>query len=96
VEIGQIQLTRFLNPSGLKAIGGNLYLPSPVSGEMTEGKPGSNGLGVVVQGHLEQANVNIVEEMINIIQAQRAYEINAKSVQASDEMERQAANLKKT
>ncbi|MCL5036199.1 MAG: flagellar basal-body rod protein FlgG [Chloroflexi bacterium] len=93
VEIGQIKLTRFLNPAGLRAVGGNLYEWTPVAGQKVEDKPAAPGMGSLAQGYLEQSNVNVVEEMINIIQAQRAYEINQKSVQAADEMMRQANQL---
>ncbi len=95
VQIGEIKLTRFLNPAGLKALGGNLFAWTPVAGEKTTDMPGSNGLGNLAQGYLEKSNVNVVEEMISIIQAQRAYEINSKGVQAADEMMRQANQLQK-
>jgi flagellar basal-body rod protein FlgG len=95
VTIGEIKLTRFLNPAGLKALGGNLYSWTQVAGEKTTDKPGSNGLGNLAAGFLEKSNVNVVEEMINIIQAQRAYEINSKGVQAADEMMRMANQLNK-
>lgn len=95
VELGQIKLTRFLNPAGLKSIGGNLYQWTPVAGDKTTDKGGANGLGVLASGFLEKSNVNVVEEMIAIIQAQRAYEINSKGVQAADEMMRQANQIQK-
>jgi len=94
VVLGQITLTRFLNPVGLKALGGNLYQWTQVAGEGTRDVPGRNGLGTLAQGYLEKANVNVVEEMIAIIQAQRAFEINSKSVKAADEMMRMANQLK--
>ena len=81
-----IQLTRFANPAGLVSLGGNLYQESPASGTPETSNPGQNGMGSIVQGSLEGSNVNIVQEMVNMIQAQRAYEINSKSVQTSDEM----------
>ncbi|CAM9895235.1 unnamed protein product [Phaeothamnion confervicola] len=84
--LGQVKLTRFLNPSALQAVGGNLYIPNEACGATTEGIPGKNGLGVVAQGHLEKSNINIVEEMIAIVQAQRSFEMNQKGVQAADEM----------
>ncbi len=95
VTIGQIKLTRFLNPAGLEAIGGNLYLEKPTCGAKTECIPGENGMGVLAQGHLEKSNINIVEEMINIVQAQRAFDMNQKGVQAADEMMRQANQLQR-
>ncbi|RMD52371.1 MAG: flagellar basal-body rod protein FlgG [Nitrospirae bacterium] len=85
-EIGQIELARFINPGGLKAIGKNLFVPTDSSGEAVTAIPGTNGVGTLAQGFLELSNVNIVEEMVNMIVSQRAYEINSKAVQASDEM----------
>lgn len=82
----RITLTRFSNPSGLRSLGGNLYEETPSSGTPEGGSPGENGFGTVMQGYIETSNVNIVEEMVNLIVAQRAYEINSKSIQASDEM----------
>ncbi|MEW6277556.1 MAG: flagellar basal-body rod protein FlgG [Candidatus Eremiobacterota bacterium] len=95
VTIGQVKLVRFLNPAGLQAIGGNLYLDTPQCGAKTEGLPGEDGLGVLAQGHLEKSNINIVEEMINIVQAQRAFEMNQKGVQAADEMMRSTNQLQR-
>ena len=94
-EIGQIALVKFLNPSGLKALGRNLYQQTTSSGDPIEGVPGENGLGQVRQGFLELANVETVEEMVNLIIAQRAYEINSKAIQTSEEMITIANNLKR-
>jgi flagellar basal-body rod protein FlgG len=91
----QIQLTRFANPSGLNSLGGNLYEESPASGTPEQGNPGVDGFGSIVQNYLESSNVNIVEEMVNMIQAQRAYEINSKSIQTSDEMLGKISELKR-
>lgn len=85
-SIGQIQLVGFVNPSGLKSIGGNLFMPTNVSGLPQQGLPGQNGLGSVAQGQIEVSNVNIVDEMVGMITTQRAYETNSKVVQASDQM----------
>lgn len=85
-NIGQIQLVNFVNPAGLKSLGGNLFLPSGSSGLPQQGVPGTNGLGSIAQGQLEASNVNIVDEMVNMISAQRAYETNSKVVQAADQM----------
>jgi flagellar basal-body rod protein FlgG len=93
--IGELKLTRFLNPAGLQAIGGNLYKATEVCGAVTTDVPGQNGMGVVAQGFLEKSNVNVVAEMMNIIQAQRAYEMAQKGVQAADEMTRMANQLHK-
>lgn len=94
-EIGQIEIARFINPGGLKAIGKNLYIPTASSGEPVAGNPGSDGLGSIAQGFIEMSNVNVVEEMVNMIVSQRAYEIASKAVQASDEMLQNANNLRR-
>jgi flagellar basal-body rod protein FlgG len=91
----QIQLSRFSNPGGLLSLGGNLYQESPASGTPETGTPGANGYGGVVQGSLETSNVNIVQEMVNMIEAQRSYEINSKAVQTSDEMLQKIGDLKR-
>lgn len=95
VKIGQIKIVRFLNPMGLRPVGGNLYLESSVSGAKVKGTPGSNSLGNIASGYLEKSNVNVVEEMMNIIQAQRAYEMNGKVVTSTDEMTRMTIQLHK-
>jgi len=94
-ENGQFQLTRFNNPGGLKSLGGNLYQETPASGPPEAGLPGENGFGSIQQGYLEMSNVNVVAEMVNMIVAQRAYEINAKSIQTSDEMMARVSNLRR-
>lgn len=85
-EIGNIEIVRFMNASGLKAIGRNLLVESPASGEPIAGTPGTEGNGEVYQGYLETSNVEIVEEMVNMIVAQRAYEINSKAIKTADDM----------
>lgn len=94
-EVGQIQISRFTNPAGLKAGGKNLFRPSDSSGEAITGSPGSEGMGTIGQGFIEMSNVNVVEEMVNMIVSQRAYEINAKAVQASDEMLQVINNMRR-
>ncbi len=94
-QIGQITLARFVNPSGLTAIGKNLYVVSGASGEAIEGNPGEEGAGTLVQSTLEMSNVQIVEEMVNMIVSQRAYESNSKAVQTSDSMLEIANGLKR-
>lgn len=84
--VGKIDIATFINPAGLKAIGGNLFVPTNSSGPAQTGTPGTDTLGVIEQGQLESSNVNIVEEMVNMITAQRAYETNSKMIQASDQM----------
>ncbi len=83
---GPIQLTNFINPAGLQSIGDNLYLETVASGAPNSANPGISGLGTLNQGFVETSNVNVVEELINMITAQRAYEINSKAIQASDQM----------
>jgi len=92
---GQINIATFNNPSGLRAEGGNLFQETPASGTPRVGAPGSQGRGSLQQGYLETSNVNIVEEMVNMILAQRAYEINSRSIQTSDEMMQQTGQLKR-
>lgn len=91
----RVQLVRFANPAGLEAMGRNLYRETPASGSPELGNPGENGFGILAQGYLEFSNVKIVEEMVNLIVAQRAYEINAKAIQAADEMMQQSNNLRR-
>ena len=84
--LGALQLADFANPAGLEAAGGNLFLETASSGNPVEGVPGQNGLGEVMQGMLENSNVEIVEEMVNMITTQRAYEMNSKVVSTADQM----------
>jgi flagellar basal-body rod protein FlgG len=84
--IGQLQLSRFVNKSGLQPIGDNLFLETAASGAPQEGVPGDEGYGTLLQGHLEQANVNAVTEISDLIAAQRAYSMNARVISAADEM----------
>ena len=86
VEIGQIMLVNFANPSGLQALGGNLYQETIASGEPVEGIAGEDGLGVIKQGQLEGSNVEVVEAMVSMMAIQRAYEANAKVLDASSGM----------
>ncbi|MBN1525155.1 MAG: flagellar basal-body rod protein FlgG [Spirochaetales bacterium] len=95
VEIGQVELYRFVNPAGLNAIGENLFITTNASGEAIGGRPGFDGMGKIRQGMLEMSNVNVVQEMVNMIVAQRAYEFNSKSIQTSDSMLATATNLKR-
>ncbi|MFO0733842.1 MAG: flagellar basal-body rod protein FlgG [Nitrospiraceae bacterium] len=95
-QVGQIQLVRFDNPSGLVSMGNNLFLDSFASGPALQGTGGfSTGFGTLQQGFLESSNVNLAEEMVNMIIAQRSYEINSKTIQASDEMMQVANNLRR-
>ena len=94
LEIGQIRLRQFVNPAGLKSLGHNLYGATEASGEAIEGIPGQDGLGTIQQGALENSNVEVIEEMISLIAAQRAYEINSRVIRASDEMLRETASIR--
>jgi len=85
-QVGSVQLADFVNPAGLQAIGNNLYLESASSGAAQTGTPGLNGMGGVIQGALEGSNINVVEELVNMIEAQRAYEMNSKAITAVDRM----------
>jgi len=91
----QIQLARFTNPGGLDAVGHNLYKETAASGTAELGNPSENGFGEVQQGSLELSNVSVVQEMVNLILAQRAYEVNSKAVQAADEMMQESNNLQR-
>jgi flagellar basal-body rod protein FlgG len=90
----RVQLVRFANPAGLESMGHNLYKETPASGIAELGNPGENGYGELQQGYLEMSNVKVVEEMVNMILAQRAYEVNSKAVQAADEMMQMSNNLR--
>lgn len=91
--IGTLQLANFINPAGLQSLGQNLYGETPASGTPQSGTPGSNGLGLLQQGYVETSNVNVVEELVSMIQAQRAYEINSKAIQTSDQMLQKLSQL---
>lgn len=85
-QIGSLQLANFINPAGLQSQGENLYLETSASGAPQANTPGTNGLGVLNQSFVETSNVNVVEELVNMIQTQRSYELNSKAVQTSDQM----------
>jgi flagellar basal-body rod protein FlgG len=86
VTVGTLQLATFINPAGLQSLGQNLYAETGASGTPGTNAPGSNGAGSLNQGYIETSNVNVVEELVNMIQTQRAYEINSKAISTSDEM----------
>jgi flagellar basal-body rod protein FlgG len=92
-QVGTLELASFQNPAGLTALGGTLFGVSSASGEPTTGAPGQEGMGTIVQGFLEDSNVSVVEEMVNMILAQRAYEANSRVVRTSDEMLAQVNNI---
>jgi flagellar basal-body rod protein FlgG len=94
-QLGQVQLARFINAGGLESMGRNIYRRTAASGDPVTGTPGLDGMGTIGSGFLEMSNVKVVEEMVDMISAQRAYEINSKSIQASDEMLQIANNLRR-
>jgi flagellar basal-body rod protein FlgG len=95
IDVGQITMNRFVNPAGLTSIGGNLFKISDASGPEINGIPGFEGMGKLHQGFIEMSNVQVVEEMVNMIVAQRAYDLNSKTIQTSDAMLNTAVNLKR-
>jgi flagellar basal-body rod protein FlgG len=94
-QVGQIRLVNFANPAGLSGLGRSLFQTTTASGDPIEGVPGADGLGSLSQGFLEISNVSVVEEMVNLITGQRAYEINSKAIQAADEMLQTSTNLRR-
>jgi len=85
-QVGVIQIADFVNPAGLQSIGGNLYVETGASGAPVVGSPDSNNLGSLIQGSIESSNVNVVEELVNMIETQRAYEMNSKAISTADQM----------
>jgi flagellar basal-body rod protein FlgG len=94
-NLGSIELAKFVNPAGLKSMGKNLYEVTDASGEPITGTPGTEGIGSLTQGFLEMSNVKVVEEMVNMIIAQRAYEVNSRSIQTADTMLQMANSLRR-
>ena len=95
VEVGAIELAAFINSAGLRSIGQNLYVETSASGPATVSTPGLDNLGTLAQGFLEGANVQVVEEMVDMITAQRAYEVNSRAIRAADEMLQTATSIKR-
>ncbi len=93
-EIGQIQLSNFINPAGLDSLGRNLYGATVASGDPVVGSPNQDGMGSIAQRQLESSNVNVIEEMVNMITGQRAYELNSKVIQTGDQMLQQTNNIR--
>jgi flagellar basal-body rod protein FlgG len=91
-EVGALQLADFINPAGLQPIGENLFTESAASGSPQAGAPGDNGLGTLIQGSVESSNVNVVEELVNMIETQRAYEMNSKAISTTDQMLQYVSN----
>ncbi len=94
-QAGQITLAKFINPAGLQSIGNNMFRATSASGNAITGTPGVDGMGTVRQGFVESSNVKVVEELVNLIIAQRAYEVNSRAIQTSDEMLQTANNLRR-
>ncbi|MCD6379226.1 flagellar basal-body rod protein FlgG [bacterium] len=94
-QLGRMELVRFQNPAGLRSVGHNLYKPTATSGDPLVGNPGEEGIGYIEEGFLEMSNVDVITEMVGMITAQRAYEINSKAVKTSEEMLQIAAGLKR-
>ena len=92
-QVGSLQLANFVNPAGLQSMGENLFVETAASGTAGANAPGTNGLGLLSQGYVETSNVNVVEELVNMIQTQRAYEINSKAIQTSDQMLQKLAQM---
>lgn len=92
-QIGTLQLSTFINPAGLESKGENLYVETGSSGTASSNTPGTNGSGVLSQGYIETSNVNVVEELVNMIQTQRSYEINSKAITTSDQMLQRLSQL---
>ena len=92
-QVGNIELASFVNPAGLEPRGGNLYTETVASGNPVNGAPGSAGLGTLMQGYVETSNVNVVQELVTMIQTQRAYEMNSKAIQTSDQMLQRLSQL---
>ena len=94
-QIGTLQLYKFVNPSGLQSIGGNIYVETETSGPATGGTPGSEGFGSLAQGQIEASNVNPVTELVALIRSQRAFEMNSQTIQAADEVLQVVGNLRR-
>jgi flagellar basal-body rod protein FlgG len=92
-QVGNIELASFINPAGLEPLGGNMYAETVASGNPVNGAPGSAGMGQLMQGYVETSNVNVVQELVTMIQTQRAYEMNSKAIQTSDQMLQRLAQL---
>ena len=92
-QVGQLSMANFINPAGLVALGGGNFIPSPASGTAQNNIAGSNGMGTTSQYYIEQSNVNVAEELVNLIAAQRAYEINTRAVTASDQILQRVSNM---
>jgi flagellar basal-body rod protein FlgG len=94
-KVGQLELAKFINSAGLRAVGNNVYIETPASGQSIIGAPAAEGFGEFLQSHLESSNVDVVEEMVNMIVAQRAYEINSKTIKTVEDMLSMANNLRR-
>jgi flagellar basal-body rod protein FlgG len=93
VQVGSLQLATFINPAGLQSLGENLFVETAASGNPNANTPGTNGAGLLIQNFVETSNVNVAEELVNMIQTQRAYEINSKAISTSDQMLQKLSQL---
>jgi flagellar basal-body rod protein FlgG len=94
-QVGQLEVTSFVNPQGLKLLGGSLYLETEASGNPVTGRPGENGTGVILQGYLESSNVDPVKELVTLIKTQRSFELNSQSIQTADQALQTIGNLRR-
>ncbi|MEO1236306.1 MAG: flagellar basal-body rod protein FlgG [Planctomycetota bacterium] len=94
-DVGQLQLTTFVNKEGLKSVGGNIYVETEASGPPISGNPGDGSLGTLLQGHLENSNVDPVTELVSLIRTQRAFELNSQTIEAADEVLQVVGNLRR-
>lgn len=95
VEVGQLELTQFVNPQGLRLLGGSIYVPTEASGPPIDSNPGEDGAGILLQGFLESSNVDPVKELVTLIKTQRAFELNSQSIQAADQALQTIGNLRR-
>jgi flagellar basal-body rod protein FlgG len=94
-QVGQLEITQFINPQGLRLLGGSIYVGTEASGEPITGKPGEDGAGVILQGYLESSNVDPVKELVTLIKTQRAFELNSQSIQTADQALQTIGNLRR-
>jgi flagellar basal-body rod protein FlgG len=94
-QVGQLEITQFINPQGLRLLGGSIYVKTEASGEPVESNPGEEGAGVILQGYLEGSNVDPVKELVTLIKTQRAFELNSQSIQTADQALQTIGNLRR-
>jgi len=94
-RVGQLELSQFINPQGLRLLGGSIYVKTDASGEPITGNPGEDGAGITLQGYLEGSNVDPVKELVTLIKTQRAFELNSQSIQTADQALQTIGNLRR-